>query len=1287
MAITVLQDVDLEGCAPLQFATSANLDSISIRSPTTSASNIIYLDFAIASQGSLLSPAVLLLVSLFVVHYRRTGIEDAAGSSTTLSSVVRDAIKAVQLSTRFGTYGKVAKEGKSNFPFHVVVSTQKSADLHGQMEWQLVENNCSVAFDGSCFTASDVKTIVENVLDVISCISKGPELALGDIAFSNVSQQHQRAQISTQLPPAPSHTFITLSEAFQDTVAKHSGNISIVDEDRAFTYSELDALSSALANKIAQALHGKKDSGLISWCIPPSPLAIIVIFAILKYGSAHVPLDIRLPGARLNSLISDSGACMLITTSESPDLTLDNPDDVVRLDVSDFIADQSTTGVNVIQHLCRPSPNPLAYVMYTSGSTGKPKGVCINQESVLALVYDRGRFQLGPGDRVAQINNLAWDGSVFDVWATLLTGATLVSFNRYDVLEPTVLAEKFQHHNVTCTFITTSLFRQILNIAPDLFRPLRTLLVGGESIDHDQYRKLYDVNPSVDLFNMYGPTETCCYTTSYIVPKENLPRRGVVPIGRGLDHTQCLIIDRKGRLVPPGVIGQLIIGGRGVGVGYLARPKETAESFLKMELKELGQPPSMFYCSVRESFRLHVTKLKIIQGDLVKWLPNGELQFEGRAQSGQVKIRGQRLELTEVEAACVRTGLVTHAAVAYVKPTDGREPYLTSYFVRKPLPDSNSLPSILDILRALKSTVPAYMIPRHIHFVETLPLTNSGKLDRRVLQEIALKADKNGEDRPNHEGTYVAPESELERRICGIFSDVLSSSGNISVTSSFFDIGGHSLLAMRLKWKIQQELHDHVSLQDVFSGPTPRELAARVEQLRATSLATHVDLKSFPRVADGEYRPLTLGETRFWFAAKVDGPDDPTFFCPHWLRLEGSIDEEILERSIAEIVRRHEIFRTIFLEVDGVPKGKIVDFFAGLERVDLDPNLDEESKSLLRKYASRPFKFGADVMFRSTLFRMGNKGSIVLFALHHMITDGYSRDIMFRELQIIYNAFIRGENHSLSPLPVQYAAFAQWHNTKEYDKMLEPQSKYWVENLQGCKSADFPIDFPRPPPEKASRDGGLQTIFCDSQLVSRLEALCKKENVTMFILFMTVLRLVHYSMTGVEDATLASSAANRSSPEAELLCGYFVNNLTYRIRMKSHDTVSDLLKQVRDLMIGGLANQDVPFWTHVASKLKRDPSTPVFRTVMGYHHFAMTSFELAGGVVGKAWDVDMKATRFDLMVFLNRCGNEIVGDFHYHKDLFKAETVKNIVEKYRYILEKIAGDGSGSLEVKSVLSH
>ncbi|KAL0579746.1 hypothetical protein V5O48_002240 [Marasmius crinis-equi] len=1262
-------------CTPVRFPPSRPED---VKSSKENSFDGLTFDFPTRDDAGHFSKPLLVLAALFVVHYRSTGVEDAALGITddspgmsivcvhvdpemTLSRLVDDTIRAIE-----GSSSNRAHPKTPNLSVGVSTRTNgRSSKL--SMEWRLAGQR-EVVYDSSVYSRSDIQNIWENMVDIIAAVSTRPDLSVGEVAFSNARKQLRCSKIRFQPPPSPSYTFTTVPEAFRYAAATNPDQLAVVDGETSLTYTELDFYSTMLTIEIAKALDGRTDTGFISWCIPPSPLAIVVILAIIKYGAAYVPLDIRLPSARLDSLIQDSGACLLITTSDSPEISLDEAEKIATLDVTGFLERTSNTAIP--RRRTRPSANSLAYVMYTSGSTGKPKGVCIDHGAVLSLVYDRGRFQLGPGDRVAQINNLAWDGSVFDVWCTLLTGATLVSFNRYDILEPTILAKRFQELDVHCTFITTSLFRQILNIAPDLFRSLRTLLVGGESIDYDQYHKLGEVNPSIKLFNMYGPTETCCYTTSYIVPMNNLPAQGVVPIGIGLEHTQCLVVDNNNKLVPPGVIGELVIGGRGVGIGYLGRPKETAESFVELESEELDQPKSRFYRS----------------GDLVRWLPNGELQFEGRRQAGQVKIRGQRLELTEVEAACVRTGLVNHTAVAYVKPTDGRDTYLTSYMVRKPLPatdgDQTELPSLRQILAALKTALPSYMIPRHIHFVDSLPLTNSGKLDRRAIQEIALEADKHGGDAPDHDEKYAAPQSDVERRICEIFGEILPESGKVGAISDFFDVGGHSLLAMKLKWRLQQELHDQLSMRDIFSGATPRELAARADELAKISPSTGIDLRAFPKVAEGEYRPLTLGEARFWYAAKVDGPDDPTFACPHWLHIEGTIDEDVLERSISMIVQRHEVFRTVFSEVDGVPKGKIVDFFGGMERIDVSPDLDKEAlENLLRGHALRPFKFGEDVMFRPILFRIDEDEGILLFALHHMISDGYSRDIIFRELSEIYNALVRGQSSSLPPIPVQYTAFAQWHATKEFEEMLEPQTEYWVKQLEGGTPAEFPLDFPRPETQNPDREGGLVSCTVAPALTRRLEVLGKEVNVTLYILLLTAIRIAHYRLTGEQDACLASSIANRTRPEAESLCGYFVNNMAYRIRLNGQVTLAAVFEQVRQLYLDAVANQDVPFWPRIANKVHTGSNKPMYLIVMGYHHFSTTSLELGEHAVGRVWDLDMKAVRSDLQIFFNREGDEIVGDFHYRKDLFKQETVEGIVDLFHSVLHHLGQVVTGTSEM------
>lgn len=476
------------------------------------------------------------------------------------------------------------------------------------MLWNLDFNDealiLNITYNTQKFSPAYIHLLASNVGSTFQALHRGSSLAVGDVHFPNALSLLSDCNIPSSMPRqnrTTSFSHTTIPEAFIDAVSKYSERLAVVTAspllESEFTYRQLHALSSALAQIIRRSIPQPSKSTapvFVAFCIPPSPLALITILAILKTGAAYVPLDIRLPSDRLRSLIADSGSCILVTTVNAPQVHLDPS--VARLDVSDFLIDQTaqeSLGAALTPgeyHVCMATPTSPAYVMYTSGSTGLPKGVCVAHASVLALAdpVSRGaphNFPVDTTHRVAQLNNLAWDGSVFDVFCTFLAGATLVSLDRYAVLDPKQLADAFITSGVTTSFITTSLFRTLLRTAPETFARMHTLLIGGESIDFDVYRELFRVNPSLALWNMYGPTETCCFTTAYRVSQESAQdMRGLVPIGRPLDHTLCCVVDRQGRLVPPGVIGELWIGGIGVALEYLARPKETADAFIEHKL-------------------------------------------------------------------------------------------------------------------------------------------------------------------------------------------------------------------------------------------------------------------------------------------------------------------------------------------------------------------------------------------------------------------------------------------------------------------------------------------------------------------------------------------------------------------------------------------------------------------------------------------------------------------------------------------------------------------------------
>ncbi|KAI5891092.1 acetyl-CoA synthetase-like protein [Schizophyllum commune H4-8] len=1209
----------------------------------------------------------LAVAALRILHYRCTSLEnvdltviDAQGvrrarlnttEDTTVQGALADARSSLATATRCDLEGQEVKLALSA---SIPLGPQQAIDMY----WLVSQDSFEITYNTIVFHPETIHVLAQCYREAFEAVLRPSDVLVSHIPFEVAPVLLNRANVATTPPITPSYEGRVLRDAFRDAVTKYPNELALDDGTTSFTYSEVDLLTNAVAQKISEALASSTlHAGYIATCIPPSPLAILVILSIIKYGSAYVPLDIRLPESRLQWLVEDSGSSLLITVSDSPAFTPGVP----RLDLTDFLSNAKSilTSPNPTMPAIRPTANDVAYIMYTSGSTGLPKGVRIRAPAVLSFAYDGEPQRVGPRTRVAQVNNLAWDGTVFDVWCTLLRGATLVSFSRYDVLDPAFLARLFHERNITATFLPTSQLRQILAHAPALFEGLESISFGGELLGWEHVRQLRKLNEGMRMYHVYGPTECCCYVVGYeIPPLEEIPARGVVPIGRALPPAQVLVLDPNQRLVPPGVQGELYIGGRQVGEGYLNRPAETAAAFVDLDVSGAGEGPSRFYRT----------------GDLVKWLPTGVIQFERRLNAGQVKIRGQRLELAEVEAAIVRTGLVADAAVACVKEGD---PYLVAFVVRDQASNKTTV-SEKDVFVALKASVPAHMIPRFIYFLDTLPLNNSGKLDRRKIEALALEAHARGYEHHHAvEVDYDAPRTELERRICEAFQDILCLRA-VGATSDFFDIGGHSLLAQRLKWRLTEQEQVELGLPDIFAGPTPRQLAARIESLlKDVSSSQAVSIADTVRALPERRRDLlSLGQLRIFNLDRLDGPEKSVCNSAHWLVLEGDLDVEVMARVVEDIGHRHEALRHIFVPTDDEPRLKIVDTVPSMEVIDVEPGLQGDAlDDLLRYHATRHFEITTETSYRPILFRLTPRKHILLLSMHHIDTDGFSRDVHYKEVRELYSAYVDRREPNLPGLPIQYSDWAQFQRTPEYERFIAPQMEYWVNKLDGFVPLEIPLDFPRP--SVVDHVGGLEVVDCQADLVHALDALCHAERATMFMVLVAALRCAAFARDGAADAAFPTTAACRNRAEVADLAGYFVNLLVYRIPMRAGVKFRDVLRMVRDDSLEGMAQQDAPYPRVMAELAAR--GTPVgtrpLRTIIGYHVLDAGYFE-AGGIQASPIEVNMHAMRWDIEIFFNRRegAHRMWGEVNYRKDLYRKETMRAFAKSIQEILARAARD-------------
>ncbi|EKM50787.1 uncharacterized protein PHACADRAFT_70870, partial [Phanerochaete carnosa HHB-10118-sp] len=1115
--------------------------------------------------------------------------------------------------------------------------------------------------DPTRFRQNTVQALLDNLLDVLTAIVIDPDHTVDDAPFSHALKQLVVANIPVDPVPVPSQPRPTLTQAFSDAVAAYHDLPALIDGDLTLTYREVDILASVISQRILEVTRQQEIHAFVSFCIPPGAIAVLTILAIVKSGAAYVPLDIRFPAERLESLVEDSDASLVITTSASPWFNF-NRERIARLDVTSFLDDRKSLVTAFAREGRDGSVSPAspvspvtsssdaAYMLYTSGSTGKPKGVIIKQSSVVAFATNTDIFKWGPGHRIAQVNNLAWDASVIDVWASLLLGATLVCIDRFDVLDPPALAQRFRAAHIDGCLVPTPLFRQFAATCPDVFRGLTQVLTGGEALDYASVRQARAAAPGVAFKNAYGPTEACVVTTTFDLPdNDDVPHAGPVPIGRPLKTSQVLVVDRRGRLVPPGVIGELIISGEGIAEGYLNRPTETASAFVDLCIDGL-HGNTRFYCT----------------GDAVRWC-DGQLQFVGRINAGQVKIRGQRLELSEIEATILCTRLVVGAGVSYHKPTNGDDPSLVAYVV---LVFRTHVE--IGLLERLREMLPSYMVPDRIFSVRALPLQTSGKLDRRQLAAMAEKDASRDIREATEDDQHVLPADDMEARLCEIFGNILSLQV-VSPLADFFYIGGHSLLATRLKSALESEFHVAIPLKTIFSHPSPRKLGASIVELLASAPSHEVSMK-IAAPLEGKHYPLSFAQQRLWFLRRLAyyGSQNVRYNTPYVLKLQGRLNVDALERTLQEIVSRHEILRTVFVEVDYAPVTQVVDFCPRLEIVLLASDVDKQSiHTLIGEYARRPFSLDLEPCFRATLFQLSQEHSYLLLCMHHILVDGFSFDVIRQELAEIYIAFDAGKDYDLSPLGIQYKEFAQWQQSEDFERLLEPQIEYWTKQLKGSQAAEVPTDFPRP--QHLSYEGKTFVDRFPAELLTRLEQVCKQEHVTMFMLMSTAFRIVQFQLTGQTDASFAFPIANRNRPETEKLIGFFVNTQVLRLEVHPGQTFVELLQQVRELSMAAFEHQDLPF-ERVVSILNptRDLSrNPLAQIVLAYQTVKYTPFSI-GNIHVSASQADMDVTRFDLEIhFFPKDDGQLAADFVYSTDLYKEETIIDLSNRIHALLDQV----------------
>ncbi|MDP1603152.1 MAG: amino acid adenylation domain-containing protein [Legionella sp.] len=1008
----------------------------------------------------------------------------------------------------------------------------------------------------------------------------------------------------------------TLHRLFEEQVSRTPDAIALKINKQQMTYQALNTAANQLAQFLCQ--HHKVANSLIGVSFDHSFEMIISILAVLKAGAAYVPMDPAYPPSRLALMLQDTKSRLVLTQSHLMPLFKEiAPENTAILVVNDALYNHE---------VCTNLPDysqalDLAYVIYTSGTTGIPKGVMVSHQNVANYLSSIGQNEaLLQATTVDCSSSIAFDATIAVLFAPLIRGLSVVLCPQAVKREPALYVEHVQEHSIDLLRMTPSYLSALLiAISPqklqDTLAHVRALIIGGEKANLADIRSWRKLFPQCNIINHYGPTETtvACALFNFT---DNVLKNDKVLIGKAAHNHQFYVLDKFLHPLPPGVTGELYIGGAGVARGYLNQAELTAERFIENPFAS--------------TTRLYKT------GDLVRWLPDGNLEFLGR-NDFQVKIRGYRVELSEIEQIILSHDTIKQCVVLISEKPSLQ---LIAYYVSTK-PVNTSL-----LKHHAEKYLPTYMVPGIFIALEAFPLTLNGKLDRQALPAPF---------RVDDTAPFISPRDEIEALACSIWQEILGLSSEIGVQDDFFRLGGHSILAIHAAHRMSQATKREITVADIFKHRTIAQLC--------TVLRTNDGLTDIAPQAE-DLAPLSFAQERLWFIEQYEGGTD-AFHIPLLFELDKSIHQEALERALQSVINRHEILRSVFVQDDqGVYHQQVQDRSVAIKHETVNASSFKIARQAL---LNRPFDLTTDLPVRISFFTLADSGAhYLMVVVHHIAFDAWSKNIFMTELQFFYQAILTGNEPLLPPLAIQYNDFAIWQR-ELIKKRMHPLLAYWKATLNGHQPLAFPTDYPRPLNLDYHGDTVLAPL--SKPLVLKLKQLAESEGVTLYTVLITGFAVLLSKYTGQDDLLLGTPSANRQHREVAGLIGFFVNLLTLRIKLSKEHTLQQCLHGVHADLIDVQCHQDLPFATLVeALELERDASRhPLFQLLFNVDYLSpnASSEHLLKPASFKS---DYNRSKLDLSVSLQEDSNGFQVTWQYATRLFKRETIERIAAHYSRVL-------------------
>lgn len=1077
----------------------------------------------------------------------------------------------------------------------MLVGLERGEDLEFVFEYAL-----------SLFKEETIRRFAGYFQQVLKQILSNSEMPIGELDLLEAGERRMLLLDFNQ-----SHLALDLSlgvhQRFEQQAERNPRQIAVVEGAQSQTYDQLNRRANRLAAALGQAGIGPEN--IVAIGAPRSIAGVTATLATLKVGAAFLPLDLKLPAARLNHMIEDSGAaCTLI------DQTALLPEDFQPGKTIDIQTVTEQVG-NDENPILKVEPENAAYLIYTSGSTGKPKGVRLPHRALLNFLASFNRDYSGgftEKDRCLSLTNTAFDVAVAELFLPLTAGATLVLYPETQVMDPADVAETILRENISFSYLPPSYLGEIAtHLEKNKQRlPLKKLLVGVEAIRDTTLSRYHGLG--VEVVNAYGPTEACiCATRLVYQPGEG----GIVPIGRPIANTRVYILDQDGKLAPQGSAGELHIAGRGLALGYLNREDLNRRSFIA----DPFQAGEAMYRS----------------GDLARWDTQGRLHFLGRIDE-QIKLRGYRIELQEIENRLDEHPEVEAARVLCLE--DGAGAQLVAYLVARVAADDKTL------RRFLARSLPEYMIPDHFIFLDAFPLTANGKLNRAALP------------RPDRKSVaLVEPRDGLESKIRELWAEVLNlKAETISIEDNFHRLGGHSLKLARLAARYEQQLGVKAPLVELFRS---QDIAAQAQLLRGLGDSGYQNIQP---AADAESYPLTSAQERLFVLQQME-LDSVTYNLPLAVILEGSVAREKVESIIRRLIQRFEPLRSRFTWIGDGPRQIIEPKI----RFHLEghPIGEDQIQQTTRDFV-RPFDLAAAPLFRAGLYTIRADKHLLVFDMHHIISDGVSMGLFINQ----FTALWRGE--SLPEPQLQYKDYAVFANSDAEQKRLAEQESYWLDKLADeLPTLDLPLDAPRP--AVRSFEGETMVFDLDPELATDLRAVADREGASLFHVLFAAYSIFLGKLSGNRDIFVGTPTAGRRHAQLQDVFGMFVNTVVLRAQPAGHKPFSQYLAEIKEEALTAFDHQEYHFEDLVEKlNIKRDPSrNPIFDVMFALQNIDMPVIDLPDLRL-KPVSADAGIAKFDLNCLCYDNGRTISFTFQYCKKLFSKAGMMRFRD---YLINVLAG--------------